>query len=352
MERQINPLIFLLAALIALSATLSASVMLPHDRYYRFQAHNDVTTRKADWIYERLHFDETPVDVALIGTSRMAGGLSAPLIERRYCEATGRKIHAANLAIPVTGRNMHYVIAKEAAKTKAPALFVIELNEIESRRPHTGFIFLADAKDVLTAPLTINLNYLSDLARLPGRQAALFYETLTKAPAVRATFDAATYRGAHFDLTETIFSIDGQINSRRVVHGPEKMEALRAERTKGLSPLYLLPEPLRALEYRYPKAYLTKIRNTAESAGGDVAFTYLPAYGADQAPHLLLQELGITEPVIDLGGAVAHDPAKWYDVTHFNTDGAIEASERFANTLAASHPDLGVAGSCQENSIR
>ena len=346
MDKQINPFTFILAALIALGAILSASVLLPHDRYYRFQAHNDVTTRKADWIYERLHFDETPIDVALVGTSRMAGGLSAPLIEQRYCEATGRKIHVANLAIPVTGRNMHYVIAKEAAKTKSPALFVIELNEVESRRPHPGFIFLADAQDVLAAPFAINLNFLSDLARLPGRQAALFYETVTGAGAVRAEFDPAAYRGAHFDLTETIFSIDGRIQSRRVVRTPEALEAMRLERAKGVSPLYMLPEPLRALEYRFPKSYLNKTNTAAQSAGGEIAYVYMPAYGAANIPTTLLKELEIDEPVIDLGGAPALDPSKWYDVTHFNADGAVEASERFARALAKTKPELGEPESC------
>ena len=118
MERPLSPFKFVLASVLGLAVLLCASILLPHERYYRFQAHDNVTTRKADWIYERLHFDPTPVDVALIGTSRMAGGLSGPLIERAYCEATGRRIHVANLAVPTTGRNMHYVLAKEAVQRK------------------------------------------------------------------------------------------------------------------------------------------------------------------------------------------------------------------------------------------
>lgn len=344
MERRITPFHFLLAALIALGALLGASVLLPQDRYYRFQTQNNVSTRKADWIYERLHFDPTPVDVALIGTSRMAGGLSGPLIERKYCKATGRLIHVANLAIPVTGRNMHYVIAKEAARTKAPALYVVELNDVETRRPHPGFIFLADVKDVLTAPILINLDYFSDLLRLPGRQADLFVETLTKTPVVRAKFDPDDYAGSNLDLTEVMISIDGRIKSRRITHSPAQMEAMRKERAKGLSPIYLLPKPLRSLEYRFSRVYFDKLRQVARKAGGGVAYAYLPAYGAPEMPAPLYKELKIDGPVFDLGGAAALDPSLWLNATHFNADGATQASVRFAQQLAKDYPDLGAEG--------
>ncbi len=260
---------------------------------------------------QRLHFDPTPIDVALIGTSRMAGGLSGPQIERGYCQATGRRIHVANLAMPVTGRNMHYVIAKIAARTKAPMLYVVELNEIESRRPHTGFIFLADARDVLTAPILLNLNYLNDLLRLPGRQASLFIEDITGKPAIRTVFDPQEYPGPHLDRTENIISIDGQTNSRRVTHAKSEMDAMRAERMKDVSPLHLLPEPLRALEYRFSRYYFRKIEALSTKFGGETTYAYVPAYGAGLAPPALITELGIAQPIIDLGGDIAKDASMW-----------------------------------------
>jgi hypothetical protein len=349
MDRPINPFAFFIASLIALSILLSASVLLPHDRYYRFQTLNDVTTRKADWIYERLHFDPTPIDVALIGTSRMAGGLSGPLIEKHYCAATNRKIHVANLATPVTGRNMHYVITKEAARTKSPALYVVELNDVESRRPHSGFIFLADAEDVLTAPIVINLNFLTDLFRLPGRQAVLFFETITQTPNLGAAFDVNAYSGPNLDRTQTITAIDGSTKSRRVIHTAIEMEAMGKARTAGLSPLYILPKPLRAFEYHFSRVYLRKIQEQADKTSAKIAFAYLPAFGAPKMPERLLSELNIPKPIIDLGGAPANNPSKWLDATHFNTDGAVEASLRFATALAAQYPLLGVEENCPQS---
>lgn len=347
MERPLHPLGYVVATLVALGVLLSASVLLPHDRYYRFQAHDNISTRKSDWIYERLHFDQTPIDVALIGTSRTIGGLSGPLIEKEYCKATGRQIHLANLAIPLTGRNMHYVIAREAAQAKAPALTIVELNDNESRKPHRGFIFLANARDVISAPVAINANYLSDLLRLPGRQFSLFIQTVLQRPAVRRSFDPADYAGPNLDLTENQLAIDGRIKSRRIEHSRGTMNAMRAERLNAMSPMHVLPEPFRALEYRMSRVYFERIENATSKAGGQTTYAYLPAYGEGDIQPGLLQSLGVSETLFMPTPALANNPAWWLDATHLNAEGATRASKEFAAALATQFPELGVAGGCR-----
>ena len=345
METKISPLRFVAAALVLLMMLLGASILLPHDRYHRFQAHHDVTTRKADWIYERLHFDKTPIDVAFIGTSRSAGGVSGPLIELEYCALTGRQIHVANLAIPATGRNMHYVIAKEVARTKAPALTIVELNDVESRRPHNGFIFLADAADVLSAPALINLNYVSDMLRLPGRQAMLFIQGLTGKTAIRPAFDPGAYAGSHFDRTEEIVAIDGRVKSRRVTHDAASMEAMRVQREKGMSPQFMLPNFLGDLEYRFARRYLRKTEHVIAQSAGELAYAYMPAFGVAAPSDALLSALNIDQPIISVTEDIALDPTQWLDATHLNTAGARTTSRRLAAALAGYYPNLG-SGRC------
>ena len=340
-DKTISPGLFITLAIVLLGILLSTSLLLPHDRYYRYQSHDNISTRKADWIYERLHFDETPIDVALIGTSRMAGGLSGPLIQKRYCKATGREIHVANLAIPMTGRNMHYVVAKEAARIKQPTLAVIEINDVESRRPHPGFIFLADAHDVLTAPLMLNMNYFSDLIRLPGRQANLFAQSVLGKPTVRREFDPESYAGSNLDLTEIMLSIDGQIMSRYVYNDRARMNAMQSIRLENASPVYLLPSPLRTLEYRLSRIYINRIQHEITKIGAATEYAYLPAYGEPAPPQAMLEELGLNTPMFDLGGDAANDAAQWLNVTHFNADGARRASERFTDRLIETYPTLG-----------
>lgn len=343
MERTLSPAAFIVAAIVFTLTLLGVSIVAPQDPYYRWQEHSSGTTRKADWIYERLHFDTEPIDIALIGTSRTAGGLSGPDVEAAYCAATGRRIRVANLSIPETGRNMHYLIAREAMRTKAPALTLIELNEVETRKPHNGFVVLADAGDVLSAPALINFNYFSDLARLPGRQVSLWFATLTRRPAIRAKFDPAHYQGHDLDRTRELPLIDGRVMSRFVVT-PRALLDEAVEKRKAAASKLRMPQFLRPLEYRLSRVYLKKIERVAKNAGTEVVYVYLPAYSEPVLPAAIKADLGIDAPVIDLGGVIAEDPAKWLDATHVNAWGAIEQSARLAQALVRSRPELGVAG--------
>lgn len=343
MERRLSALGFLFALGVALLAVFSLAVVLPHDRYYRYQAHDSGTTRKADWIYERLHFDPTPVDVALIGTSRMGGGISEEILEAEYCRATGRRIHVANLALPETGRNLHYAIVKEAARAKSPTLFIVELNEVETRKPHRSFVVLADAADVVTAPAAVNLNWLSDIVRLPGRQASLFLQSLTQSPTLSPAFDASRYEGEHFDRTRTIKLIDGRIVDKDVRLTRAEIDRLHEERMAAEAPFRLLPEPLSPLEYRLSRFYLRRMEEVAGASGAGLAYAYLPAYRAPAAPRALLDELDV-RPAFDLGGAGADDPGLWFDATHWNARGAELASMRLGLLLARKAPTLGSEG--------
>ena len=346
MERSLSPLGFVFAALVFTLTLLGASLVIPTNDYYRWQEHTSGTTRKADWIYERLHFDAEPIDIALIGTSRMAGGVSGPDIEAAYCKATGRRIRVANLAIPETGRNMHYVIAKEAVRTKAPSLIIVELNEIESRRPHNGFIALADTQDVLSAPAFINVNYLSDLARLPGRQAILLMQSLAKRGAVRASFEKSAYLGHDLDRTRELPLLDGRVISRFKKTSEEELDAERQAALRESSAMKL-PAALHALEYRFSRLYLKKIEQLAEKGGGEVDYVFMPAWRAPTLPTSVVANLSIDKPIIDLGGRVAEDPDKWLDATHLNAWGAIEQTERFAAEIIRRRPSLGVQGCVQ-----
>ena len=343
MERRLSPLGFVFALGVALLAVCGAAILLPHDRYYRYQSHDSGTTRKADWIYERLHFDPTPVDVALIGTSRMAGGVSAETIEKEYGRDLDRRIHVANLAIPETGRNMHFALLKEAARTKRPALFIVELNEVETRRPHAGFVTLADAGDVLAAPLAINLNYAADLVRLPGRQATLFFQTLFGAAPVRAAFDPDRYEGPYFDRTQTIELLDGREIDKTATPKKEDLDRLYEARMADEAPFRLLPAPVSTLEYRFSRRYLRRMEEVAGAGGAGLAYAFLPAYRRPAFPVELGEELG-ARPAFDLGGPTASDPALWFDATHWNARGAGLASSRLGLLLARKAPTLGRQG--------
>ena len=61
---------FLVIIVLTAILALAAMVALPHDKYLRYQSLNDHTAPNAYWIYERIHTDPTPIDIAFIGSSR------------------------------------------------------------------------------------------------------------------------------------------------------------------------------------------------------------------------------------------------------------------------------------------
>src|ERR1700721_2540665 len=79
---------------------LIVSFLLPHDRYIRYQQLTESDLFRTRWVYERIHYDKTPIDVAIIGSSRLETSLSAPILEKELSEKLGRPIHVPTLAIP------------------------------------------------------------------------------------------------------------------------------------------------------------------------------------------------------------------------------------------------------------
>lgn len=344
MEKPLSPAAFVFAALVFTLSLLGLSIVTPQNDYYRWQELTSGTTRKADWIYERLHFDPAPIDVALIGTSRTGGGLSGPDIEAAYCKATGRTIRVANLSLPETGRNLHYVVAKEAMRTKAPTLTVVELNENESFKQHRGFVILADVDDILSAPIFPNLSYFPDLVRLPGRQIILLFRTLAGHGAVRDKFDLRQYPGRDIDRTREMWSLEGDFVSRFVAMPREELDTLSAARTNSLSSNLHFPEDLKSVEYRIPRIYLKKIHDLASANDRSLAYVYIPAWREPAFTEDMKSLLGVDGPIIDLGGAIAEDPGMWLNTTHVNAWGAEKISAQFADQLSRSYPDLGEVG--------
>lgn len=334
---------FTILTLAVAAALLVGAALTPHDPYYRWQELETKFSRKGDWIFERLHFDPAPIDVALIGTSRTANGISGPDVEEAFCEATGRRLRVVNLGYAGLGRDIEYAIAKEAAASKKPRLLLVEVNEFELRTQHESFIVVAEPIDLLAAPLLVNSSYVSNLGRLPGRQLSLFIKTLAGTPNVRKTFDPATYDPRADDRTRAYTMLDGTKRSRFVrVPKKELEKELRARRRDKKNAE--LPRALEPLGYNVARHYLNRIERIATIHGGSVQYVFLPAYKDPAMPEDNRRKLGIEGPIIDLGGPVALKSELWRDATHTNAWGSIEQSERLGRELARAYPDLGVAG--------
>ena len=177
------------------------------------------------WVYERIHYDKTPIDVAIIGSSRLETSVSAPILEKELSEKLGRPIHVANLAIPQEGRNLHFLVARELMENH-PETRIILLSVVEQADlSHPAFRYLADPIDLLRAPLLLNHYYFLDAAFLPYRQMSYFVQTyLPGWFGVSRTF-RKDYVGTGFDTTYSFYLPSGKLVDRYHVMPQDKLEA-------------------------------------------------------------------------------------------------------------------------------
>lgn len=312
-------------------ATLSIASILPHDPYLRYKSLTVGHYSKAKWIYERAVYDDTPIDIAFIGTSHTLNAVDSVKIENNIIKKTGSLKHVVNFAIPHLGRDMHKLITKLLIEKKLPEVILIEIRESEGRDQHPATHYLADGIDLLTAPLLVNQRYTGNLIRLPLRQSNLFLKTtFPEFFHADTTFNVNAYKGAHFNFTTHYPS--GK--SRDKEHTKFVLDELYAQRSQKHS--YKLARDNELMNFINFNANWVNLRGAVELAkakGVKVYFTYLPSYNSGSQPidALIYEEMA---PILYIKNAqTLGNPKHWYDFGHLNGVGAMAYSEEISALL-------------------
>ncbi|MEH3038226.1 MAG: hypothetical protein PGN23_17295 [Sphingomonas adhaesiva] len=323
--------------LAAMLATLALMVALPHDRYVRWQDERTEAYARLGWVYERVHYDRTPTDIVLVGTSHTMNGLDGLAIAQRIAAtgaraADGRCLTVSNLAIPSYGRNLHWAIVHELLSARKPRALVLEVFENETRKAHPMFWRVADSADLVRAPILLNQNYVGDLIRLPYRQLKLAVESAAPAQfGLKPAFSLATYDGSTVDNTR-IVNVHGQAFTPPLtrVLDPVTLEAAAASRRENKN-LNMLPAALERFEYAVPRHYVAALLAEADKAGVPVILLYLPGYGMPPRPFDMRLFRG--RPMMTVNDLLRHREF-WHDPDHLNAQGATAVSRRVADLLA------------------
>src|SRR5579863_9723016 len=144
-------LVFTILAAFALALVLLAAVcLLPENGYQRWQLQTIMDDRLR-WIYERIHFDPKPIDIAIIGPSRVQLGFSAAAIEDKLAQ-NGKHPNVVNLAFPGAGRNIQWAIVHELFKTKSPKAIVLEVEDKPYPFGSFAFKYVAPAEAIVFSP--------------------------------------------------------------------------------------------------------------------------------------------------------------------------------------------------------
>jgi hypothetical protein len=311
-------------------AVLGAACALPDDRYLRYQALTEKEVVKAGWIYERIHFDPAPIDVVFIGTSHTVFGIDSERVERACNDAGGENCASVNFGLEHLGRNVHWLLAREVMRTRKPRILVVEVQETEYRALHPAFSSLADASDIVSAPLVINTSFFPDLVRLPLRQISLFAQS--HAPSlfgVHKGFLPAHYRGTHWDdAFAEIGSREHPVANpvpRNGVTSVAELERERAHSESNDEVRLKLPAPLQWLEYRANLLYLEELLNLARERKVEIRFLYMPAYHGAPTPAFA----GFYDkfaPTWRMPREIVDSHELWLDVGHLNYAGATALS--------------------------
>lgn len=321
--------------LAVLAIALCAAIVvcfLPTDPYQRWQLLKGTIHARSQWVYERIHFDPTPVDVVFVGSSRIGAGIDAPRIQQALRKGGLSDINVVNFSLPEQGRNLNSVVVRELLKEKKPRLIVIGVQDKPSRFGHPAYKYLAPASMLVNPEYAGNANYPSDLIYLPYRQMVLFAANLfPEMMGYTKHFDPAGYAGPTIDTTRAIELADGETLQQDRPAPLSELKRGVAKLERGNVPA-ILSRSLADVEFGDERLYIRDIAAAARAAGSKVAFVALPYY---TGPTTLQEErlyAGIG-PVWNAG--FVRDEAHLYrDYAHLSGEGADQVSDWLVPKIA------------------
>jgi hypothetical protein len=326
---------YLPVMLLTAIAALMLTVMLPFSDYAAWQSGAGTDMVHARWVYERLHFDRSPITVALVGSSRMEAGISPRALGADLAQKLGHPVPVANLSIFRPGRDLQFEIVEQLLATHPEVRLIVLADDGFMANSHPMYQATAPGQGVVSEPLLVNTSWFPGVAALPYR--ALRNFAAQQAPALFGTVPAfvpGDYAGAGFDRSEGYVLPSGEArngNRRMPLADLERhIKATLALQDAGLvGHLTMLPISWR---YAIDSTYTQRIVAATRRAGVPIAFVALPAYGPERikGDRRLYCHYA---PDFDLGTLSLH--ADWYqDGLHMNHAGALVASSALADRIA------------------
>lgn len=251
------------------------------------------------WIFERMVKNQTPIDVAFIGSSHTIHAFQDQKME----EILGPDCHLANLGYCRYGRNLQFVLLKLLLQHQSPKLIVIEVHEDEEKNSHDIFPYLADTKDLLMTPTLVNRDYFSDLvhgasARLECFKSEYIFRKKMQEP------DTRLYGYGESDRIATSEELADNRNAWK----------RRLER-KSL-------KSVEKIQMSYPRAYLDKMIDLLKTRNIPFVFIYLPESGSKLDIPKYASYYRQFAPLLIPPPSLTDKPEYWMDASHLNDKGS------------------------------
>lgn len=319
-------LLGVLGAALAVAFILNTAVCLfPENDYQRWQLQDP--DGRLRWIYERIHFDPRPIDVAIVGPSREHLGLSAAMIEQDLAQQ-GKQANVVNFALPGAGRDIQWAILNELFRAKSPKVLVLGVEDQPYPFGHFFFKYVAPAEAIVFPPSPFLHNYFYNLAYLPIRKLKLFGANLfPDLFGLSKQFDPDHYARNRTDYS-TSFIGDGKLVD---MEHPVPRSTLLAEPQEPV-PRTLVARIFTRLNGGEDHLFTEKIAREAKAHGAQLVFVHLPMFEGPQtvSDTDFLKQFGL---VLNYGDLAPHDEL-FENWSHLNHAGAMNASARLANAIA------------------
>lgn len=317
-------------AVVITVACLLFFLLLPHNKYVRYQLLDIGVYSKATWIFERTHFSSTPIDVAFFGTSHTLNGIDSELVEMHLNAGSSSGRNVVNFAIPHLGRDMHHTLISMLLSEHTPEAIVLEVRESEARDLHPATHYLADSTSLISAPVFVNLRYIGNLIRQPSRNLKVALNSVFQDLSTMAFKKEANDVPDHKNYALSF--PDGR--PRAMSPGKQKLDEERNNENVTAPYKYNNISELKSfIFFNANNTYVKRIQALAAEKGVEIYYLYLPDYGTSSFP-IRNNYVSNYEEMISPSFSFYQEPAYFNDLGHFNALGAELMSKFVGKALA------------------
>lgn len=315
---------------------LLLSLCLPFDRYLAAQSAAGSEMFHARWVYERIHFDPAPIEVAVIGSSRLEAGISPVLMQQLLGSKLGRAVPVANLSVVEPGRDYHGLLVRDLIAYHPEVRLIILSDDGFMVNSHPMFQEMASPLQIATQPMLVNKYYFTNLLAVPFRNLRNAIEQIRPEWFnVDRVFRRTAYLGTGLDRTLGYRLPDGKRRNGALTMPLAQLEQQARQSLAGqnkfrLAHLPFLPE---AVQLSLDHQNMQAIAQLARQHHVALAFAGLPMFGPrdePRNPHYYGQFGPDFLPV-----AWRSDQALFQDSVHLNRSGAVVATHYLADQVGA-----------------
>lgn len=281
-------------------------IVIPVNDRSKFEGLSGDCVNHAIWIHDRIVNNNTPIDIAFIGSSHTMYAINDDLITNKL----GQKI--TNLGYCRFGRNLTYLLTKKLTEHKTVKHIVFEVREKEDLTSHPMFPYLATTKETLLPHILFNQKYFSDIWNHFAYKIELTQDFLFKNNSSPISKELYGVRDIDIIADTTILN-----DFKRRRQQPEK-EVLNIERE---------------FHNQFPLTYLEEALQLCKSNNIKTSFIYIPSYGTKHLVPTELETYSKWGNVLIPPKQTLESPTNWCDENHLNSRGGLEISEWLINEL-------------------